>query len=144
MYLEIAAKSKFKSLSLVSNSFLLKKLKTRVPIAAFATEAQSEGRKTMARKATAKAPLQNHLKRWHTTKYNSAYADCKKEKDEKKEVSGSLTPMERKLKKRQSVKAKLHASSSVKKIWDINDQHSPAIYSKIIKRVCLITSLFQS
>ena len=99
----------------------------------FVREESREGRRTRAQKNYSTALLYNHLKRWHTTAYNSTYADFKKGKEETKGLCSSLTPMEQKLKEMQIVQSTQQRSFAANRIWDITDQRSLAISKKIMK-----------
>eukprot|EP00795_Rhopilema_esculentum_P002842 gene2842-1076_t len=129
----MAAKSEFKSLSLVWQFFSVEKTEDESAMCNICKRRVKRGQKDKGPKSYSTAPLHNHLKRWHTTAYNSAYADFKKGKEETKGLSSSLTPMERKLKEMQSVQSTLQGSFAAKRIWDITDQRSLAISKKIMK-----------
>ena len=133
MHLEMVAKSEFKSQSLVWRFFSVEKAEDEGAICNICDRGGKRGQKDKSTKTYSTAPLHNHLKCWHTTKYNSAYSDCKKKKDETKGKSGSLTPIERKLKEMDSVQSTLHGGFAAKKIWDINDQRSLGMSTKTIK-----------
>ena len=133
LHLEMAAKSEFKSLSLVWQFFSVEKTEDESAMCNICKRRVKRGQKDKGPKSYSTAPLHNHLKRWHTTAYNSAYADFKKGKEETKGLSSSLTPMERKLKEIQSVQSTLQGSFAAKRIWDITDQRSLAISKKIMK-----------
>ncbi len=128
----MAAKSELKSQSVVWRFFSVEKAEDESAICNICKRGVKRGQKEKGPKSYSTAPLHNHLKRWHTAEYNSANADFKKKKEET-DMSGSLTPMQRKLKEMQSVQSTLQGSFAARKIWDINDKRSLAISTKIIK-----------
>ena len=90
----MAAKSEFKSQSLVWQFFSVGKAEDESATCSIWNRGIKRGQKDKGPKSYSTVHLHNHVQCWHTTKYNSAYADCKKEKEEKQEMSGRLTPME--------------------------------------------------
>ena len=81
MHLEMAAQSEFKSQSLVWQFFSVEKAEDESATCNICNGGVKRGQKDKGPKTYSTAPLHNHLKRCHTTEYNSAYADCKKKKD---------------------------------------------------------------
>ncbi len=95
----MAAKSEFKSESLVWAFFSI------LLFVIFVRDVK-RGQKNKGPRGYSIALLHSHLKRWHATKYVSANAGFKKNREEQK-ASGSLTPKEQTLKEIQIVQMTL-------------------------------------
>ncbi len=97
----MAAKSELESQSVVWRLFPVEKAEDECAIFNICKRGEKRGQKEKGLKSYSTALLHNHLKHWHTTEFNSTNDDFKKKKKEA-DVSGSLTPMQRKLKGMQS------------------------------------------
>ena len=129
----MASKSACKSQSVVWKFFRVDKVDDAFAKCNICSKELKRGQKNKGPKSYSIAPLHSHLKRWHKTDYEAAYAEADKEKTDLTDDPASLTPKERKLKEMSAVQGTLHGCFQTKKIWDINDSRSQDITKKIVK-----------